>query len=233
MAIVLVSFLLALLGLILILFFQPNFIFDLVNSTIPEVAYFCKSNKPIIALTIDDTPDADTTTLILNVLKQNKIKATFFLISSQILGNEKIVEAIVSDGHELGNHMTEDKPSIKLSPKEFEEDLLKAHSIISRFSETKWMRPASGWYNTKMVKIAKKHNYRIALGSIFPYDTHIRSSWFAINHILFNARLGSIIVLHDGNSRGHRTVKTLAKILPILLARGYQFATLSQLFSES
>ncbi|MEI6327868.1 MAG: polysaccharide deacetylase family protein [Pseudanabaena sp. ELA645] len=148
MAIVLVSFLLALLGLILILFFQPNFIFDLVNSTIPEVAYFCKSNKPIIALTIDDTPDADTTTLILNVLKQNKIKATFFLISSQILGNEKIVEAIVSDGHELGNHMTEDKPSIKLSPKEFEEDLLKAHSVISRFSETAWMRPASGWYLT-------------------------------------------------------------------------------------
>jgi peptidoglycan/xylan/chitin deacetylase (PgdA/CDA1 family) len=95
------------------------------------------------------------------------------------------------------------------------------------------MRPASGWYNTKMLKIAQKHNYRVALGSIFPYDTHIKSSWFAINHILFNARLGSIIVLHDGNSRGHRTVKALAKILPILLARGYQFATLSQLFSES
>ena len=205
----------------------------IVTSVIPGVVYFAKTENPIIALTIDDTPCADTTLLILDILKQNKIKATFFLISSQILGNEKIVEAIVSDGHELGNHMTEDKPSIKLSPKEFEEDLLKAHSIISRFSETKWMRPASGWYNTKMVKIAKKHNYRIALGSIFPYDTHIRSSWFAINHILFNARLGSIIVLHDGNSRGNRTVKTLAKILPILLARGYQFTTLSQLFSES
>ncbi|MFZ4555437.1 MAG: chitin deacetylase family protein [Pseudanabaena sp.] len=220
-------------NLALVLFFQPHWMLAIVTSVIPGVVYFAKTENPIIALTIDDTPCADTTLLILDILKQNKIKATFFLISSQILGNEKIVEAIVSDGHELGNHMTEDKPSIKLSPKEFEEDLLKAHSIISRFSETKWMRPASGWYNTKMVKIAKKHNYRIALGSIFPYDTHIRSSWFAINHILFNARLGSIIVLHDGNSRGNRTVKTLAKILPILLARGYQFTTLSQLFSES
>jgi peptidoglycan/xylan/chitin deacetylase (PgdA/CDA1 family) len=227
-----IVFLLILCGLASILFFQPQWILAIVESIDHGVIYFAKTNQPIIALTIDDVPDADTTPLILSVLRQYKVKATFFIISSQILGNEKIAEAIVSDGHELGNHMTEDKPSIKLSPKEFEKDLLKAHSFISRFSETKWMRPASGWYNKEMLKVAKKHNYRVVLGSVYPYDTHIKSSWFSIKHILFNARPGSIIVLHDGNSRGHRTVKTLTKILPILLARGYQFATLSQLFSE-
>ena len=225
-------FLIAFSNLILILFFQPRWILTIIESFMPGVVYFAKIDKPIIALTIDDTPDACTTPIILNVLKQNNIKATFFIISNSIIGNENVIESIVTDGHELGNHMTADKPSINMSPEEFEQDLLQAHSIISRFAETKWMRPASGWYNTEMLKITKKHNYRVALGSVYPYNAHIKSSWFAINHILFNARPGSIIVLHDGNSRGHRTATTLARILPILKARGYRFATLSELFCE-
>jgi peptidoglycan/xylan/chitin deacetylase (PgdA/CDA1 family) len=221
------------LALILLLLCQPQWILRFIESVILGAVYFAKTNKLIIALTIDDTPDVLTTPLILEVLKQNNIKATFFIISNQIIGNENIVESIVNDGHELGNHMTEDKPSIKMSPEEFEQDLLQAHSIISRFSKAEWMRPASGCYNKEMLKVAKNYNYRVALGSVYPYDTHIKLSWFSINHILFNVRPGSIIVLHDGNSRGHRTAKTLAKILPILKGRGYQFATLSQLFSES
>lgn len=225
-------FLIAFLNLILILFFQPRWILTIIESFMPGVVYFAKIDKPIIALTIDDTPDACTTPIILNVLKQNNIKATFFIISDSIIGNENVIQSIVTDGHELGNHMTADKPSINMSLEEFEQDLLQAHSTISRFAETKWMRPASGWYNTEMLKITKKHNYRVALGSVYPYDAHIKSSWFAINHILFNTRPGSIIVLHDGNSRGHRTAKTLAKILPTLKTRGYKFATLSELFSE-
>jgi peptidoglycan-N-acetylglucosamine deacetylase len=225
-------FLIAFSNLILILFFQPRWILTIIESFMPGVVYFVKIDKPIIALTIDDTLDACTTPIILNVLKQNNIKATFFIISDSIIGNENIIESIVTDGHELGNHMTADKPSINMSPEEFEQDLLQAHSIISRFAETKWMRPASGWYNTEMLKITKKHNYRVALGSVYPYDAHIKSSWFAINHILLNTRPGSIIVLHDGNSRGHRTAKTLAKILPTLKTRGYKFTTLSELFSE-
>lgn len=127
--------------------------------------------------------------------------------------------------------MTEDQPSIRLSPEEFEQDLLQAHAIISKFSQISWLRPASGWYNSAMIKIAQKHNYRVALGSIFPYDTHIKSSWFAANFIQFNIRPGSIIVLHDGESRGEITASTLAKILPKLKKKGYKFVTLSQLFS--
>ena len=218
-------------GCILTLWFQPRCLLSLAESIIPGVVYFAKTDQSVIALTIDDTPNAKTTPLILDVLEQNGVKATFFVISNQMLGNEKIIENIVNNGHELGNHMTEDQPSIRLSPEEFEKDLLQAHAIISRFSQISWLRPASGWYNSAMIKIAQKHNYRVALGSIFPYDTHIKSSWFAANFILFNIHPGSIIVLHDGESRGEITASTLAKILPKLKEKGYKFVTLSQLFS--
>lgn len=225
-------FLIILLNLTLVLFFQPRWILAIVESIIPGVIYFAETDQPIIALTIDDVPNTETTLLILDVLKKHNVKATFFVISSQVLGNEEIIEAIVNDGHELGNHMTEDKPSIKLSPDEFETDLLKSHSIITKFADICWMRPASGWYNFEMIKIAKKHNYHIALGSVFPYDTHIQSTWFSVNHILFNIVPGSIIVLHDGNSRGQTTASTLSEILPKLKAQGYKFVTLSELFSS-
>lgn len=220
-------------NLVLMLFFQPRWLLSFVTSMIPGAVYFAKTDQPIIALTIDDAPDAETTLLILHLLKRNNVKATFFLISSQILGNEKTIEKMVADGHELGNHMTEDKPSINLSPEEFEQDLLQAHSSISKFAEVRWMRPASGWYNLRMLETAKKHGYRVALGSVFPYDTHIPSSWFATNHILLNVRPGSIIVLHDVDSRGQRTASTLAKILPKLKQKGYKLVTLSELFQTA
>ena len=214
----------------LILFFQPRWIFSFVASNFPGVVYFAKTNKPIVALTIDDGPDPITTPKILETLARYEAKATFFLISSRIEGNEKIVADIVSNGHELGNHLTEDKPSIKLSPSTFEMELLEAHKVLANFAEPHWLRPASGWYNAGMLETARKYGYQVALGSVFPYDTHIPSSWFASMHILANVLPGSIIVVHDCGSRGERTITTLATVLSQLRQRGYDVVTLSELF---
>jgi peptidoglycan/xylan/chitin deacetylase (PgdA/CDA1 family) len=147
-------------------------------------------------------------------------------------GNESILAKMVAEKNELGNHLTEDKPSIKLSPQEFEARLLEAHAVISKFTEPLWMRPASGFYNNTMLETSRKHGYRVALGSPFPFDTHIHSSRFAAWYILFNVRPGSIIVLHDCGSIGQRTARTLERILPVLDRRGYSVVTLSELFQS-
>jgi peptidoglycan/xylan/chitin deacetylase (PgdA/CDA1 family) len=213
-----------------IIFTQPQWLFTLVSLHFPGVVYFAETNEQVIALTIDDGPDQITTSKILETLACYKAKATFFLISSRVEGNEKIVADIVSNGHELGNHLTEDKPSIKLPPSIFEAELLDAHKVLVNFAQPHWLRPSSGWYNAVMLETARKYRYRVALGSIFPYDTHISSSWFASRHILTNVRPGSIVVLHDGGSRGERTETTLATILPELRRRCYRIVTLSELF---
>ncbi len=218
-----------LLTVLSLLFFQPRWLLASVEYFIPGVYYFVETNKPIIALTIDDIPNEQTTKLIFNILKQNEVKATFFVISNQVSGNEYLITEIVKNNHEIGNHLTEDKPSIKLSPEAFEQDLLKAEEVLLKYAPVQWMRPASGWYNKMMLDTAKKHGYRVALGSIFPYDTHISSSWFATQQISLNVRPGSIIVLHDGGSRGKRTAETLTKIIPRLKEKGYKFVTLSEL----
>lgn len=221
------------LSLISILFFQPRCILSLIASIVPGAVYFTKTDKPIIALTIDDGPDAVATPKILEILQRYQARATFFVISDRVKGNESVIGEIVNQGHELGNHLTEDKPSIQLSPQEFETDLLEADRIIAEFAKPCWLRPGGGWYNTTMVKIARQHGYRVALGSIFPFDTHIPSSWFASTQILCNARPGSIIILHDSGLWGERTTLTLSRVLPKLSQKGYQVVTLSELYARN
>jgi len=226
-----ISFLIVL-ATILVLFLQPRWLFSTITSIAPGVIYFSETNKPVIALTIDDGPDATTTSKILEILQLNAARATFFIISGRVKGNESLITNMLAEKNELGNHLTEDKPSIKLSPQEFEAHLLEAHTVISKFANPHWMRPASGWYNNTMLEAAHKHGYRVALGSLFPFDTHIHSSWFAAQHILFNVRPGTIIILHDGNLRGEKTAKTLEIILPALYRKGYSVVTLSELFQN-
>ena len=189
-----------------------------------------------VALTIDDGPSADTAE-ILNVLKKHSAKATFFNISSRVAAHPAAVTRTVQAGHELGNHLTRDEPSARLSLEEFEADMLKAQATLSPYltssedQQLRWLRPGMGWYSADMVDIAERHGYQLALGSLFPYDTHIPSVNFASTFILSKVQSGDIIVLHDGTGRSQRTIATLERILPVLTEKGYQVTTLSELDS--
>jgi peptidoglycan/xylan/chitin deacetylase (PgdA/CDA1 family) len=129
----------------------------------------------------------------------------------------------------LGNHFTQDRPSIGLEPHAFEADLLQAHRDLSTWGRLIWARPGSGWYSQAMIEAMQRHGYRCALGSVYPFDATIPSVAWAARYILRNAKPGAIVVLHDGGSRGQRTVRILAKVLPELRRRGYRVVSLSEL----
>ena len=109
---------------------------------------------------------------------------------------------LLKEGHEVGNHLMADQPSIRLAPSEFERQLLATNEILASYSDVVWFRPGGGWYNTAMLSIPKKHSYRCALGSVYPFDAKIGFSGFAARYVLWNVRPGSIIVLHDHGARG-------------------------------
>jgi peptidoglycan-N-acetylglucosamine deacetylase len=75
----------------------------------------------------------------------------------------------------------------------------------------------------------QRHGYRCALGSVYPFDATIPSVAWATRYILWNTQPGAIVVLHDGGSRGRRTVRILAAVLPELRRRGYRVVSLSEL----
>jgi len=216
-----------------VLMFRPSWLLNRLSAHTPDVLYSIQTEEPILALTIDDGPDPSTTPRILDLLLEHGARATFFLLSDRIPGNEALVQRIVDEGNEIGNHLTDDQPSIRLSADEFEQRLLHAQDVLSRFGEVQWFRPGSGWYNKSMRSTLFHHGYQLALGSIHPFDSHLPSSWFATNYILWRAKPGAIIVLHDIDSRGQRTAETLDKVLPALIARNYRFVTLTELIEQT
>ena len=195
----------------------------------PDVLYFVKTEEKIIALTIDDGPHPVVTPKILDVLNELQVPATFFLIGGQVEHNEYIVRRIVKDGHKIGNHHMQDRPSIKLSEAEFERQLLEADEILSKFAQVKWFRPASGWFNQRMLRQLEKYNYKCALGSVYPFDAAIHNVRFLTNYILDNVFSGAIIILHDGETERKATVEVLKRIIPKLKSHGYRFVTLTEL----
>jgi peptidoglycan/xylan/chitin deacetylase (PgdA/CDA1 family) len=222
-----------LLSLLLVVPLRPRWLVERLAERSPDVVYFVDTQRPMVALTIDDGPDSAATPLILDILKRHNAHATFFIITEKVPGNERLLQRMVAEGHEVGNHLTRDEPSIRLPSDAFEAELLTAHRELLRFAEPRWFRPGGGWFNDRMLSTARRHGYRCALGSVYPFDATIPSARFAAWYVLANARRGSVIVLHDGGARGRRTAAALERILPELDRRGLEAGTLSILTKES
>lgn len=232
-AIIIVAAVAALLLLILVFLVRPQWIAGLLARGPGGVLWLVPTHEPLVALTIDDGPDPLTTPRILDLLRQQGAHATFFVISGRVAANEDLVARTVEEGHELGNHLNTDDPAILLDAAEFERQLLASHAVLAQFDDVHWFRPGSGWYHAQMLAILRRHGYRCALGSVYPFDAQIRSAGFAAHYVLWNVRPGSIIVLHDHGGRGLRTAAALATILPELKRRGLQAVTLSELLAEA
>lgn len=212
-----------------ILWSQPRWLIDGIARLYPGCLYRVHTDRPIVALTIDDGPDAVTTGLILDELGRHSARATFFLIAGRVPGREPVVRSIVAEGHEIGNHGMHDRPAIGLGPEEFAADLRAAGQVLSQHGPVRWARPGSGWYSAAMVAAIHRGGYRCALGSVYPFDGTVASATLATRHILGNVRPGAIVILHDGDGRGRRTVRVLREVLPELRQRGYRVVTLSEL----
>lgn len=209
---------------------QPQWMLHGVSQLRPGALFFVDTEQPAIALTIDDGPHGETTEAILNVLERHGVTATFFMLSDALPGHETTLQRLINHGHELGNHMTEDEASIKLSPEQFQAKLMTADRALSAYGNISWFRPGMGWYSDRMLNQIEGQGYQLVLGSLFPYDTHIPSLRFAQWFVLNNLDPGDILVLHDGpQQRGERTAQLLEQLLPKIQERGYRIVTLSEL----
>jgi peptidoglycan/xylan/chitin deacetylase (PgdA/CDA1 family) len=202
------------------------------QTTSDDVLFHVSTRDRRIALTIDDGPHPELTSQILDLLAEYGVPATFFVIGGRIPGNERLLERMTAEGHEIGNHLMSDEASISLTPDEFDRQLAAAHELIAPYGEARWFRPGSGWYNGEMLARIRPYNYRAVVGSVYPYDAQFSSVEFAANYILGNAQPGSIIVLHDGREDRAATVEILRRIVPALQKRGYQFETLTEIAGD-
>ena len=104
--------------------------------------------KPVAALTFDDGPNASSTPILLDGLKERKVRATFFLIGENVEKdeNEKIVKRMYEEGHLIGNHTYRHVDLSKISGREAEKEIKTTDEAIKKITghETEFIRPPFG-----------------------------------------------------------------------------------------
>ncbi len=196
----------------------------------PEVVFTVPVEERVVALTIDDGP-SDETPEILRVLGDHGAGATFFVLGSAVASRPELARAIVAAGHELGHHMMDDRPSVRLTEEAFAVEFDAAHAILGRFGGSTVFRPGSGWFDGPMVQFAAEHGYRTVLGSVHPFDAHLFAGDLAARYLVEAARPGAILVLHEAEGRGVRAAEVLRTVLPELAEMGYRVVPVSELLA--
>lgn len=199
-----------------------------VDSTSEYYAYSNKiidSDKPMIALTFDDGPNYNTSK-ILDILEKYNVKATFFVLGSNIEKNKNIIKRMHKLNMEIGNHTYSHKLLSKLSEDKIETEIKKTDELIFDIIDQypNLLRPSYGTTTKKIKNLAQKP---IIIWDIDTLDWKYHNSKKIANNILKKVKNGDIILMHDIYSA---TVNSLEIAIPKLLESGYQLVTVTELF---
>ena len=188
-------------------------------------------DQPYIAMTFDDGPSAANTPRLLDILKQRNIKATFFLIGQNVAANPDIVRRILAEGHEIGNHTWTHPQLSKLGDDRVTAEITKTQDAIrqaSGFTPT-LLRPPYGAITPRQRQwIESQFGLSVILWSVDPLDWKRPGPSVVTQRILSQARPGAIILSHDIHKQ---TVDAMPATLDGLIAKGFKFATVSQLIA--
>ena len=197
----------------------------------PEAAQAAGGAKipqgPYVALTFDDGPRDSTTPVLLDGLAQRGVHATFFVIGENVEGNELLLQRMEGEGHQIGLHTYHHKCLEGLTAADFytEVDSLRQTLTALLGRESFMLRPPYGMMNAATQARAAAP---IVLWSVDPEDWSDRDTTRQVAAIVDRAQDGDIILLHDIYPS---SVETALQVVDTLMARGYHFVTVEELFA--
>lgn len=182
---------------------------------------------PYVALTFDDGPKAETTSVLLDGLSQRGVLATFFVIGENVEGNELLLQRMEGEGHQIGLHTYHHKSLPQLNASDFyaEVNCLRDNLTGLLGRENFMLRPPYGMMNAATQSRAAAP---IILWSVDPEDWSDHDTKRQVNLILDDVQDGDIILLHDIYPS---SVDTALQVVDALMAQGFHFVTLEQLFA--
>ena len=174
------------------------------NSIIEKYEGISVGNKDekIIYITFDCGYEAGYTEQILDVLKENNVKASFFITGHYLNSAEDIVKRMIEEGHIVGNHTVNHKCLPKVSDKEIEEEIRKLDTALyQKFNyEMSYFRPPKGEFSERVVKKIKEMGYTTVMWSS-AYDDWDESKQnreeYGTKKILENLHNGCVLLLHS------------------------------------
>ena len=189
----------------------------------------------LMALTFDDGPVGDHTAQLLDILGAEQVRATFFVLGNQVQDYPELVQRIVDEDHELGNHSWSHADLRSLS----NEEILKEELIPT--NERIWeavgltppiMRPPYGALRDDSIEFLGEAGWLMINWAIdsFDWDSSQNSAEEIAGKVLTCSHPGVIVLMHSGEHL-NGTVSALPQIIRALRAGRYEFVTISELLS--
>jgi peptidoglycan/xylan/chitin deacetylase (PgdA/CDA1 family) len=193
-------------------------------------------DKRAIALTFDDGPDPDYTPDVLRILARAHVRATFFLVGQRALAAPDVVKAIVTDGHEVGNHGWSHRHLWWSSPSQTREEVSKGALVLSELAGQvpRFFRPPWGMVNLALFPTLARVNARCVFWSIQPEGLRPFAPAEQVEHVLNRSHPGAIVDLHDAEGlpgAPQRLLAALPSMIERLKGEGYTLVTLGKLLS--
>ncbi|WP_243145826.1 polysaccharide deacetylase family protein [Clostridium chromiireducens] len=207
------------------------------SKIVEEDKNFARSKKKIIYLTFDDGPSSKVTSTVLDILKENRVKATFFLIGNQIKGREAVVKRIYNEGNSIGLHSyTHNYEKIYSDENNFIKEMVACRNEINKVVgiSPNIIRFPGGSHKRLSYSFLKKlheRNFKV-------YDWNLENSdglkpKTAPDELYLKAIKGSekkdnsILLLHCTDNH-QNTCKALPRIIKYYKSKGYEFRTITE-----
>ncbi len=190
-----------------------------------------KMERPAIALTFDDGPHPVLTPMLLDILREKGVRATFFVVGANVNKYPEIARRIVAEGHEIASHSYSHPALTGVGPARLEQELQDTSDAILRATGRLPlnMRPPYGATNAQVERaVLQGHGMNIILWSVDPLDWKRPGPAAVTKRLVDGAKPGAILLAHDIHQG---TVEAMPETISELKARGYTFATVGQLLA--
>ncbi|MGG3451584.1 polysaccharide deacetylase family protein [Domibacillus aminovorans] len=179
-----------------------------------------------VALTFDDGPNPDSTTAILNVLKKYDVKATFFVLGSRVDFYPELVDRMVQEGHEIGNHTWSHKDLTKITVEAVKKELGMTAEAVEQAAGVSpiAVRPPYGATNEQVNQII---GVPPVLWSVDTLDWKSHNPKAIYDIVKRDTRDGTIILMHDIHKT---TADALEDVIVYLQKQGYELVTVDELY---
>ena len=184
-----------------------------------------------IAMTFDDGPHPHNTPRLLDMLRARNIKATFFVVGNCVDLYPQVVRRTVAEGHEIGNHSYTHRLLTKCSDAEMLSEISRCRDAVLRAAnyQQRVLRPPYGSLTQRQRELVHStFGFPSILWSVDPLDWKRPGPSVVTSRILAGTTAGAIILAHDLHAP---SVDAMPATLDGLLARGFQFVTVSQLLA--
>lgn len=180
--------------------------------------------RKVVYLTFDDGPVPEVTPLLLDILKQEHVPATFFMVGENAEKYPELLHRVLDEGHRVGNHTYNHLRGTKYNVTTYIANVVRAAKVLGG---TLLFRPPYGRLTRDEKSTLLAQDYKIVLWDILTHDYDAKySSEKMVEIVRKHIRNGSIINFHDSVKSGKRMLSAVPQVIAELREQGYEFETL-------